>query len=303
MKFQIYYLKIKAFFETILSKLVYNFHKRIKGVKSVKNLKYKERSNIYNKLDIHYKEQDFLDGKKSPIIVYFHGGGWSCYSKYIFTTLTRRLADMGYVVFNCNYSLAPKYKLNDIMQDAVKALKYATSVAKKYGGDPNKIILAGDSAGAHICSMLSAFSNDNTHAMGNLKDKLKALVLFYGVFNLKTALDSKFPKIRTYISASIHGKLNTEDGQKQLDKYSPVNYDISSFPPCFIASGEVDKLHKSQSLEFSNQLKKSGIMTQTVFFDDKEYRAMHAFMTIDGISTNIKVLEELKKFLGDVVNN
>ena len=297
MKFIIFCIKIKTFFETILSSLVYNFHKHIKGVKSVNNVKYKEKSNRYNKLDIHYKEQDLLEGKKSPIIIYFHGGGWACYNKNIFTTLTRRLADMGYVVFNCNYRLSPKYKQEDILSDAMTAVMFAQSVAINYGGDPNKIIFAGDSAGAHISAMLATFAASNQNGFGKFYDKIKALVLFYGVYNLETALHSKFPKIVTYISASIKGKLESDEGQLQLRKYSPVNYDLSKLPPCFLASGEVDKLHSSQSLEFSNLLKNSNVETKTIFFDDKEFRAMHAFMIIDGIITNVKVLEELEKFL------
>ena len=41
MKFQIYWIKLKARIETVLSKLVYNFRKRIKGVKTVWNKRYK----------------------------------------------------------------------------------------------------------------------------------------------------------------------------------------------------------------------------------------------------------------------
>jgi len=300
-KIKIYWLKFLAYLETLLAMLVYNFHKRIKGVSTVKNIKYKNNGNRYNKFDIHYKEEDKNSGKKSPIVMYFHGGGWTNYSKHIFTTLTRRLADMGLVVFNCNYSLSPKYKQEDVLSDAMDATKYAVSIAEKYGGDTNQIIFAGDSAGAHISTMMQVYANNNIKGFGKFKDKIKALILFYGVYDLNTSLSSQFPKIKAYVQASIHSRIGTEDAEEEMKKYSPMSYDISRFSPCFLASGAVDKLHKSQSLELSKQLTKNDVKHKSVFFDDKEYKAMHAFMIIDGISTNIKVLSELKKFLNGVV--
>ena len=82
-----------------------------------------------------------------------------------------------------------------------------------------------------------------------------------------------------------------------MEKFSPLCYDISGFAPTFIASGAIDRLHKSQSYELSKQLLSHNIKHKNVFFDDKEFRAVHAFMIIDGISTNVKVLEELRKFI------
>ena len=300
MGIKIYWIKFIALLGTLLSMLVYNFHKKIKGVVSVNNIKYKKDGNRLNKFDIHYKENDFKNGKKSPILIYFHGGGWTNYSKSIFTTLTRRIADMGVVVFNCNYRLSPKYKQEDVLSDAMCAVKYAVSIAHKYGGDPEQIMFGGDSAGAHISAMLQVYANQNKNGFGKFKDKIKGLVLFYGVYNLNTALHSKFPKIREYISATIHSKIGTDEAEKELTKYSPVSYDVSEFAPCFLVSGAVDKLHKSQSYEFSKRLSENEVKHKNVFFDDKEYKAMHAFMIIDGIDTNVKVLTELKKFIEGV---
>lgn len=296
---KIYWIKFVAFLENMLSKLVYNFHKTITGVKSVNNIAYNKKPTRFNKLNIHYKEHNYLSGKKVPIIIYFHGGGWTNYNKDIFTTLNRRIADMGYVVFSCNYGLSPKYKLDDIMNDCIQAVQYIVQIAHKYGGDLNQIYLAGDSAGAHISAMLCAYAKNDKKQMGTFADKIKGLILFYGVFNLKTALDSKFHNIRDYINACTVNKIETEQWESELEEFSPALYDLTTFPPCFLASGEVDKLHDSQSLAFSKQLEENHVKTHTVFFDDKEYKAMHAFMVVDGISTNVKVLSELENFLAE----
>ena len=267
----------------------------IDGVKTKKNIPYKDKSNFYQKFDVHYTvDSDNL----KPIIVYFHGGGWTAYSKHIFTTLTRRLAKMGYVVFNCNYTLAPKHKMEEILQDCTFAIKKAMKIAKDFGGDSNKIILAGDSAGTHISSMIMARSIDGDRGCKNFKDKIKALILLYGVYDLETMLTSGFPNIKTYASAVINGDMKSSE---DLRKYSPIHYNLADFPPCFFASGEIDKLHKSQSKVMYEAVKASGVKTEKVFFDKDEFKAIHAYMIIDGISTNVKTLDRIEHFLREVV--
>ncbi len=274
--------------------IVYNFHKSFRGIKTQKNIPYKEKPNFYQKMDVHYLENSAND---KPIIVYFHGGGWTAYSKHIFTTLTRRLAKMGFVVFNCNYSLAPKYKMEYIISDAVSAIQKSCTLAEKYGGDPNRVILAGDSAGAHLSTMVMAKAINGDKECSNLKDKIKALILLYGVYDLETMLSTGFSNIKTYTAAAINSGL---ENVEEIKKYSPVHYDLTKFAPCFFASGEIDKLHTTQSKKMYELLKLAGVKVNKIFFEKDEYKAMHAYMIIDGISTNIKTLDEIDKFLGEV---
>lgn len=294
---KIYWIKFITLIETLLSKLVYNFHKVISGVKTRKNIRYVEEPNRYERFDVYYPDKKSETGEPYPTICYFHGGGWASYSKHIFTTLSRRLAKMGYVVFCCNYSLAPKYKMEKIIDDAIAATKSAIAHTERYGGDPNRIIFGGDSAGGHISAMLMALTTNGDKRCEFLIGKIKALILFYGVFNMETMLDTGFPNIKALGTACIEGGLQNTDA---LKKYSPINYDLSNFAPCFLASGEVDKLHSSQSATMLKKLKESGIKTEHLFFSKREYKAMHAYMTVDGISTNVQTLEKVKKFLKEV---
>lgn len=293
----IYIVKLITLIGTVMSMLVYNFHKPFKGIKTARNKKYKARASLKNYLDIHYEKKKSETLK--PCIIYFHGGGWCCYSKGIYTTLSRRLAKMGYVVFNCNYSLAPLKKMDAIMSDALAALKYARSVAEKYGGDKDKIILGGDSAGAHIASLLAGQINSGKIDYCEALGKIKALLLFYGVFDLDTMQKTGFPNIRTYAKASLvyKGKNVAENRE-----FSSVDYVDSSFPPCLVASGEIDKLHLSQSAEFAKVLEKNNVKVEKLFFKKSEKRAMHAYMIFDGLETNVVTLKRAEKFLKGVLS-
>jgi len=290
------FFKLFTFILTLFSSLVYNFHKHIKDIKTKHNLKYGKKFNIYHRLDVHYNKNE-IENKK-PCIVYFHGGGWMCYSKCIYTTLCRRLAKMGYVVFNVNYSLSPKNKMDKILNDCKEAVDFVQKIADNFGGDKNKIIFAGDSAGAHISAMLAGFAKHNKYNNSSLKENIKALILLYGVFDLTTMLQSKFPNIKIYGKNVLKGKCKDIE---ENNKYSPINYISSEYPPCFVASGKIDKLHESQSNVMFNTLIENNVKAEKLFFEKKEKRAFHAYMIFDGLQTNVKTLEQIEKFLKEVV--
>ncbi len=299
MQFKIYSIKFMSGLGTMLGSVVYNFHKKFSGIKTKKNISYVENASIYQKLDVHYPHdadciynKNKLPKKIYPCIIYYHGGGWACYSKTLYTTLCRRLAKMGFVVFNCNYSLAPSAKMDKILLDSENAFKCVCKIASNFGADASKIVLAGDSAGAHISAeLMSKFIENNCIEE---KERVKGLGLFYGVYDLKTVLSSRFPNIKDYINACILGGINCDE---ELYKYSPMHKNLKDFPPCFLASGEIDKLHKGQSKLFAKKLKEQGVKTRTKFFKLDEARAMHAFMSFDGLSTNVDTLNAFSKFL------
>lgn len=301
MRAKIYFVKMVSSITTALGGMVYSFHKRIPGVKSKFNIKYVKHGNKKQKLDVFYpktaKTKHSKNKKKQyyPAIVYFHGGGWACYDKKLYITLMRRLASFGYVVFSCNYSLAPKFKIDQIMQDARSAFDFIQNFGRNYGANTKKIVMGGDSAGAHIASELTAeFIQES-----NPKQKLiKALLLFYGVYNFTTVTDTHFNNIKDYVNSCFEGGI---DNQPELVKYSPLFKELFNFPPCFLASGEVDKLHKTQSYKFAEALTNNNVKIEKVFFDKNEPRAFHAFMNFDSLKTTGIVLERIKTFLKDNV--
>ena len=291
-------LKITTIFTTLASMLVYNFRKHFKGIKTKYNISYSKGKGIwFKKLDVHYSK-NFKEEEVKPCIIYFHGGGWATFSKCVYTTLTRRFAKMGYVVFNVNYVLAPKYKMEQVINSCFEAVKFVQSNATNFGGDPSKIVLAGDSAGAHISSLLTGWIKSKKVQDEELENSIKALVLLYGVYDLTTMQTTGFPRIKTYTKAVLKNKGISKE---ENDEYSPINYvGNNNYPPCFIASGEIDKLHKSQSEEFNNWLKEKNIKTKTLFYDKNEPRAFHAYMVFDDLITNEQTRNEISKFLEEV---
>ena len=115
-----------------------------------------------------------------PGIIIIHGGGWSSNNEDIMRGLARELTKGGqYVVFSIDYrwinkldgETEPTY-MHKLIEDVFGAIAHIQENASKYGADPKRIALTGDSAGGHLseaaatlCSMIGAggFAHDNTY--------------------------------------------------------------------------------------------------------------------------------------------
>lgn len=91
-----------------------------------------------------------------PVILYIHGGGFVMCDKDTHRGIGLIYADQGHVVFNVNYRLAPRYPYPAALADVGRAFAWVAENAARYGGDPERIIIAGESAGGNLTLALAA---------------------------------------------------------------------------------------------------------------------------------------------------
>lgn len=95
-----------------------------------------------------------------PIILMVHGGAWMIGDKSIGRAVTNKanhyVGELGYIFASTNYRFVPEVTPLDQADDVAAALAYVQSHAAEWGGDPDKVILMGHSAGAHLAALLSA---------------------------------------------------------------------------------------------------------------------------------------------------
>lgn len=231
-------------------------------------------------------------GNAKPCVLYMHGGGWCAYDKRVFRSTCKRLCSCGTVVFNCNFRLAPKFSVEDMQQDIYAIIDYISANAQRYGGDPNKIILAGDSAGAHL---LSLFINKAILNKEGVANKIVGCAFFYGVYNLETALDTGFKHLNTYMSSIV--PTSTANYHRRLQELSPVNYISADIPPTLICSGQIDKLNNSQSQQYAQILREQGVTVQSLIFPKEFAAAKHKFITFDTNEAAKRSFAEFGKFI------
>lgn len=86
-----------------------------------------------------------------PVMLYIHGGAFTVCSKDTHRGLALlKAAGPGYLVFNINYRLAPAYPFPAAIEDACAAYCWVVAHAARYGGDPRRIVVAGESAGGNL---------------------------------------------------------------------------------------------------------------------------------------------------------
>lgn len=90
-----------------------------------------------------------------PVVFYVHGGGFRILSKDTHWVMALGFARRGFIVFNVSYRLAPKHRFPTPLEDVCHAFDWVVKNAARFGGDPSRIVLAGESAGANLVTSLS----------------------------------------------------------------------------------------------------------------------------------------------------
>ena len=141
------------------------------------------------------------DGQGAPILFFIHGGYWRMLDKSAQTFIAPEWTKRGAMVVIPNYTLAPAVSLEDICLEVAQALAWVWQHANRFGGDPERIVVAGHSAGGHLTGMaLSLDGSRLGRAMGLRLPKTLAAhgVAISGLFDLAPLLHCEWlmPDIR-----------------------------------------------------------------------------------------------------------
>jgi arylformamidase len=95
-------------------------------------------------------------GDKAPVLVFIHGGYWRSLDKADHSFIAPPFTQAGACVVVLNYALCPADSIPDIARQMVAALAWTWRHVADFGGDPERITVAGHSAGGHLAAMLLA---------------------------------------------------------------------------------------------------------------------------------------------------
>jgi len=90
-----------------------------------------------------------------PVLIFWYGGGWVAGDRRAYAFAARAYAKAGFVVVMPDYRKVPDIRFPAFLQDGAEAVKWTRDHIAQYGGDPDRIAVAGHSAGAHITAMLA----------------------------------------------------------------------------------------------------------------------------------------------------
>ena len=90
-----------------------------------------------------------------PVVLYVHGGAFHLLSKDTHWLMGLVFARFGYLVINISYRLAPKHPFPAAIEDTCRAYAWLAANIERLGGDPARVAIAGESAGANLISALA----------------------------------------------------------------------------------------------------------------------------------------------------
>jgi acetyl esterase/lipase len=105
-----------------------------------------------NRLDV-YRPRGARD--PAPVVVFLYGGRWQSGSKEDYRLLGDALTKRGVAVVVPDYHLYPAAEFPDWVEDAALVVRWTLDNIRRFGGDPDRIILVGHSAGAHTAVLLA----------------------------------------------------------------------------------------------------------------------------------------------------
>lgn len=236
-----------------------------------------------------------------PTLVWIHGGAWIVGDKRNIDPLAFQIAGLGkYNLISINYRLANDKSAPwpEIVYDVNSAIRWIKLNSAKLGIDPDKLVVAGESAGAHLAAM-SAFTANNEKMQGGNNPgpstEVRAAVLFYGAYNMSSLVVQKNSGIRSGMcenpqySSPILELLDCPDTHKKsynidscdlkkIRTADPLAYLDKSAPPVFLIHGEHDcTVPWGQSKALHDELNDVGVRNVFISVENGE----HSIDTLD----------------------
>lgn len=165
-------------------------------------------------------------GQGLPVVVFIYGGSWQTGSRTTYRFAARALAALGYVVVVPDYRLVPEVEYPGFLSDCADAVDWVGREIGAHGGDADRLVLMGHSAGAYNAAML-VFDQRLLEARGQLR-RVKALVGLSGPYDF-------FP-FDGPISLRVFGAVR----EPRLTQ--PISHVRPELPPMLLATGGRDTL-------------------------------------------------------------
>ncbi len=185
---------------------------------------------------------------RAPVLVYIHGGGWIAGDRTARSADLRWFAERGWLVVSVDYTLSsPDRHLWDVTQDQLAcALGWVAANAARFGGDPSRLSVSGDSAGGNLAintAYLSAAGGLRS-SCGGIMPKVAAVSAVYPVVDPVGFYDNPDRALGGR-SRGMAGAYTGGSPQQFPDRYAAISSDThvtAGAPPTLIVVGEADHL-------------------------------------------------------------
>lgn len=207
-------------------------------------------------------------GEGAPVLVYVHGGYWRSRKSREFGFVAWGPHARGVAVVATNYALCPAVTMDEVVRQTRAAIAWVHRHAKSFGGDPERIHVAGHSAGGHLTAML--LSTDWPGVYGLPADIIKGATAISGLHDL-----APFP--HTFLQPDLR---LTQD---QVQRNSPILHLPEEASPLLVAYGSEEPAELvRQSEDFLAAWREKGLDGEKLVLSGKNhYDVIDGFLDVE----------------------
>lgn len=220
-----------------------------------------------------------------PVLAFFHGGGFVLGNPATHDDLARALCDeAGRVVVSVDYRLAPEHPFPAAVLDAYHATAWLAENAAEVGGDPDRLAVAGDSAGGNLAAVVALLARDRRRGDAafprDLPDPpaIERQVLVYPATRYGEAPPDR--ETEYLLTDADMAYFREQYLRHPMDGYSRYAYpsaarDLSDLPPATVLTAGFDPLCE-QGTAYADRLAADGVDVTTREYEDM----VHGFVSM-----------------------
>ena len=243
-----------------------------------------------------YKPTQLHKDVLSPVVVFFHGGGWVLGDIDTYDdTLSYLSIKSDAIVLSIGYRLAPEHQFPVPFEDCYAAFSWVYNNIQRLGGDPERLCIAGDSAGGNLAAAVCHLSK-RQRGPGIARQ-----ILIYPVLEAPSSLN---------YSKELYGNgdyiLSNEDMSSVLSLYARQEEDLSDYrlfpaladdfsdlPETLIIAAECDIL-LAEGQHYAEKLDAAGIIVEHQLYKG----TVHGFVTFAGvINQGVQALDNIADYI------
>lgn len=235
----------------------------------------------------------------APVLVYFHGGGWTIGDLDTHDVLCRELAIGGRcAVVAVDYRLGPEHRFPAAVDDAIGAARWLQAEAGALGLDAGRLALGGDSAGANLAAVVAIALRDGVHPAGAASEAAlpapRLQLLIYPATDMRCVAPSHASNGAGYLLtrdtiAYFRSHYIADPAQYGDWRASPLLHaDLSRLPPALVLTAGFDPL-RDEGRQYADALSAAGSPAQLVCFE----RQIHGFMPMGRVIDEARTAVDL----------